>query len=338
MSSPEANSLCIGTNTAPATVSGSYSYNTVIGQGAGGTLMTNTSNTVVGAAALGLATSATSHVAIGRNALAVNLTGSSCTAVGTGALANFTGTASVAIGANALGGVVSAVDNVAVGFAAGNVLTSSGNTCVGHRSLRFLVAGAGNTALGGSSALTLVSGDNNVVIGNSADVDAAGGTNEIIIGQGVVGTASNQIRIGNVNHTTCFVQGIAGVNVTGVDAQIAANGQLGVIVSSQRYKEDIVPIAQDVSEKVLQLQPVSFYYKEDIEHKNKTYGLIAEQVHAVLPELVLMKDIADENGEVSSVPDQVIYRLLPPLLLDRIIKMDAQIKQLQEQVQKSASV
>jgi hypothetical protein len=336
ISSPEPGSICMGVDTVPATIPTSYVFNTVIGQHAGRSLQAP-NNVVIGYNALGLCTGGTQHVAIGYNACANNVTGNTVTAVGHKALEFFTGSACVAVGQGALGSLVTGVDNVAMGFAAGfGLVNASSNTAIGHRTLRF-ATGDANTVVGASAGLALVGGTQNVLLGAVCNVDAAGGSNEIVIGYAVTATASNQIRIGNSSHTTCFLQGVSGVNVTGVDAQIGSNGQLGVVVSSQRYKEDIQPVQTEVSDKIMDLHPVSFFYKTDVSHESKVYGLIAEQVYEVLPELVLLKEIADENGNVNMLPDQVLYKYITPLMLDKMIRMNAKLNQLIEKIENSSA-
>jgi len=87
-------------------------------------------------------------------------------------------------------------------------------------------------------------------------------------------------------------------------------GQLGVVTSSARYKKDIKPLAGasgNVAEKLAQLRPVSFRYKSEPEATH--YGLIAEEVAKVMPELV----VRDSENR----PDSVQYIEIVPLLLQQ---------------------
>ena len=112
----------------------------------------------------------------------------------------------------------------------------------------------------GFGAGYFLTGNNNIYIGNSgATIDSGSGT---II-------ESNTIRIGTPvwdpilhPHTAVYIQGISGVKtgLAGTAVVIDANGQLGTISSSRRYKEDIQPMA-DASDRLLQLRPVKFRYK-----------------------------------------------------------------------------
>lgn len=92
------------------------------------------------------------------------------------------------------------------------------------------------------------------------------------------------------------------------------------MVSSKRFKERITDMA-DRSDRVMQLRPVNFSYKQDASHVMQ-WGLIAEEVAEIMPELVTY----DVLGE----PYTVRYNDLPAILLNEMQKMAARIKQLEE--------
>jgi hypothetical protein len=94
---------------------------------------------------------------------------------------------------------------------------------------------------------------------------------------------------------------------------IDANGQLGTINSSRRFKEDIEPMGS-VSERLFALRPVTFRYKQAFEDGSKPvqYGLVAEEVAEVFPELV----VNDKDGK----PETVSYHVLATLLLNELQK------------------
>jgi len=167
-----------------------------------------------------------------------------------------------------------------------------GNTAVGYQALYYNQYGHNNVALGFGAGSNL-KGSNNVAIQNAGD---SGDNNTIRIGDG-------QNRV--------FIAGISGVRSSGgVQVYINSAGQLGTTTSSARFKKDIKSI-DDVSGKLLQLNPVSFIYKED-EKNEVQYGLIAEEVAKVYPELVQY----DQEGK----PFTVYYHLLTPLLLSELQK------------------
>lgn len=226
--------------------------------------------------------------------------------------------------------------NVFMGINTGNTtLTGSGNVSIGHSgllnattagtttsvgifSLINITSGSSNTALGASvgfdsiSGLGLVSGSDNVMIGYQAGSNfrSSESSNILISNLGVLGE-SGAIRIGTAgDQTTCYVAGITGVSVTGAPVIVDANGQLGITVSSIRYKTNIKDL-NGQSENIYKLRPVSFNYLSHPE--NETWGLIAEEVEQVLPQLVVYNK--DQQ------PETVRYTDLPVLLLNELQKL-----------------
>ena len=105
------------------------------------------------------------------------------------------------------------------------------------------------------------------------------------------------IRIGKQGtQTGTFVAGIFGSTVaSGVGVIVNSSGQLGTVLSSERFKEAIKPMDK-VSEAILSLQPVTFRYKQELDPDGiPQFGLIAEQVEKVNPDLV----VRDEDGKVT---------------------------------------
>ena len=87
--------------------------------------------------------------------------------------------------------------------------------------------------------------------------------------------------------------------------------------SSERFKEQITDMG-DSSSKLFELRPVNFFYKPEFDNGSHSlqYGLIAEDVAKVYPELVAY----DKNGEILSIK----YQLLAPMLLNELQKQAAQ--------------
>jgi hypothetical protein len=112
--------------------------------------------------------------------------------------------------------------------------------------------------------------------------------------------------------TRAFVAGIAGVPITGSQVLVNGNGQLGILASSARYKRDIEDL-RERSADIYQLRPVTFRYKEDPEN-HLQYGLIAEEVAKVYPELVTK----GADGAIESVQ----YHALIPLLLNEVQRQE----------------
>jgi len=108
---------------------------------------------------------------------------------------------------------------------------------------------------------------------------------------------------------------------------ISSNGQLGVVASSARYKQDIKPLGRTsdgVAQKLVRLRPVSYRYKAEPEATH--YGLIAEEVDKVMPELV----VRDEQSR----PETVQYHELIPLLLQQWKAQQVENRQLRELIER----
>ena len=203
-------------------------------------------------------------------------------------------------------------NNTAIGAGAGRGVSTNDNTSVGYNAHAY---GGGSTALGDATTAT---GAHSIAIGYGSE---AIGNDAIAIGLG--NATTNQIRIGfdssnAANQTSCFIDGITGATV-GESSTVLINtsGQLGIITSSKRYKKDIEDMGAQ-SSNIMKLRPVTFKYKEQ-NNQNLQYGLIAEEVAEIYPDLVVYK-----NGE----PETVMYHQLPNLMLNELRKHEATINML----------
>jgi hypothetical protein len=152
------------------------------------------------------------------------------------------------------------------------------------------------------------------------------GSYNIDIGNPGVAAESGIIRIGTAGtQTSAYIAGIDDSQVTGAAVYVTASGQLGVLASSGRYKTAIAPIGAS-TRKLQDLRPVRFHLKANPQGAVQ-YGLIAEEVDRVYPELV----IRYERGVVQGVR----YDELAPLLLDVV---QQQQRKLVEQDKKLAQV
>ena len=258
----------------------------VTGCGAG-TLLFNTAdnNTAVGAAALLFNTSGTQNIAVGGFAMFQNVTGSQNTAAGFGAMQN------------AVGGLV--VFNTAVGIQALMNTTANANVAVGDFALQNDTSGHFNTAIGAHAGSNQTTGSQNVYIG-----------------QGIEGVAgeSNHTYIQNINTTS--VSG-GGTDFVTVDL---TTGLLGHLSSSRRYKEEIKPM-DSASETLYRLKPVTYRYKKEIDAtQSLDYGLVAEDVADVDPNLA----IRDGKGQIESVRYMAINAMLLNEFLKEHKKVEAQ--------------
>ncbi|HZS17346.1 MAG TPA: tail fiber domain-containing protein [Candidatus Udaeobacter sp.] len=293
------------------------SSNTAIGEQS---LYNNTGgsvNTAVGDHALFSNTLGGGNTANGFWALHENTNGSNNTAVGDFALVNNTiGDSNTAIGAETLEDNTSGFGNTAVGIAALTFnTTGSDNIAIGDRALAFNSTGELNTAIGYGALNHNTTGDNNIAIGQIAGVRITTGSNNIDIGnQGAAGDESRTIRIGKKTaQRNTYIAGISGVTVPGgVGVIVDSDGHLGTVTSSARYKEAITPMDKS-SEAILSLKPVSFRYKKELDPEGiPQFGLVAEEVAKVDPDLVAK----DEQGK----PYTVRYEAVNAMLLNEFLK------------------
>jgi len=197
--------------------------NTAVGFQALTTISTGTDSTAMGYKALSLSTGI-NNTAIGSNAMASNSTGSSNVGIGYAALdAANTGSQNVAVGTFAASANTSGAKNTGIGYLSlGGNLGGAENTAVGNGSLQANTSGNNNTAVGYLAGNLITTGTDNTLLGNNADVSVLGAINQIVIGGGAVGTADNQITLGNSSVT----QLVAGNYVFDIDQTLGA-GQDG---------------------------------------------------------------------------------------------------------------
>ena len=273
-------------------------------------------NTATGFEALINNTTGFNNTATGAEALRSNTTGNYNTANGFDALySNSTGTNNIASGANALFSNTSGGNNIANGIdALYSNTTGYYNTADGDFALYHNTVGHDNTGNGNQTLFNNTSGNFNVALGNIAGYNVTTGSNNIDIGNlGVAGDA-NKIRIGKQGtQKNTYIAGIFGATVAnGVAVRIDSTGHLGTLTSSARFKTAIKPMAK-ASEAILQLKPVTFRYKEELDpDKIPQFGLVAEQVEKVNPDLV----VRDADGKVNTVR----YEAVNAMLLNEFLK------------------
>ena len=303
-------------------------YNTALGYFS---LKSNTAasfNTAVGAGAL-LLNNANENTAVGGVALLSNTTGNFNTAVGASALVkNMNGGANTALGSSALAANVNGNGNVAIGVSALATSEVSDNTAVGNQALRDNTVGQDNTAVGLFALATNHAGNSNTAIGQGAGQNIMGSSN-ICIGQGVFGAATdnNTIRIGDnlPNGSACYIGGIFAELVVGGDTVICNSaGKVGTGTSSKRFKEAIKPMDK-ASEVLLALTPVTFRYKKELDPTGTPrFGLVAEDVEKVSPNLV----VHDKDGK----PHSVRYDQVNAMLLNEFLKEHRTVQELQRRI------
>jgi hypothetical protein len=273
------------------------SFNTAVGFDSILSLTDASFCTGVGAGTL-LANTAQQNTAIGAGALLSNTTGFGSTANGAFALFNnTTGLVNTASGIEALLNNTTGSNNTADGEEALENSTGDHNTAVGDSALRKLTAGSDNTALGSFAGINVTTADRVICIGNN-------GAN-----------VSDACFIGNIRD-------VQTQNADTIPVLVDSAGQLGTASSSRRFKKEIKSM-DSASEAILALKPVTFQYKSDKKNAPQ-YGLIAEEVAKVNPELV----VRDKNGEIYTVR----YEAVNAMLLNEFLKEHSTVQELKKEV------
>ena len=287
-------------------------------------------NTAIGFRALFSNTDGGANTATGDDALFSNTEGIDNTATGIDALfSNTTGGSNTATGAAALTNNTTGFENTATGLAA-LVLNTSGhrNTATGVNALLQNTIGGGNTATGDGALFNNTIGGGNIALGVQAGLNLTTGSNNIDIGNKGVAGEANTIRIGRGGtQTATFIAGISGATVPGgVEVIVGSNGKLGTVVSSVRFKDSIKPMDK-ASEAILALKPVIFRYKKELDPEGiPQFGLVAEEVEKVNPDLVAR----DDQGK----PYSVRYEAVNAMLLNEFLKEHRKVEELEATVAK----
>jgi Chaperone of endosialidase len=260
---------------------------------------------------------ASQNTANGASALANNRTGVFNTATGVGALfSNTTGLYNTANGANVLERNT-ANNNTASGYEAlyWNT-TGTDNTAEGYQTLYHNI-GTNSTGTGTFALLNNTTGSNNIGVGYNAGASLTTGSGNVCIGAGVLGVAgeSNTTRIKNVYSSVA----------SGRAVYVNSDDKIGTLVSSRRFKDEIKPMDK-ASEAILALKPVTFRYKKEIEPNSAImFGLIAEEVEQVDPELVTRNDKAEA--------ETVRYDAVNAMLLNEFLKEHRKVEQMQKKIE-----
>jgi hypothetical protein len=273
-------------------------FNTAEGQNALFSLTTGQGNTAVGWFSLFSNTEDSFNTGVGAGTLVFNI-GDQNTASGVVALLqNTTGSFNTANGALALSNNTEGDFNTATGEAALFLnTTGNGNTATGAGALTNNTSGGGNIAMGADAAVSVTTANNVICIG--------------LPGQNV----SNSCYIGQIFGAT---------SASGTAVFINSDGKLGTSTSSRRFKEEIKPMEQ-ASEALYALKPVTFRYKKEIDPAARPqFGLVAEEVERVNPDLV----VRDDKGEIYTVR----YEQVNAMLLNEFLKEHKRVEEQQEQI------
>jgi trimeric autotransporter adhesin len=320
-------------------------HNTAMGNGAASAITSGFGNTAVGSQALNSNFTGNGNTAIGNFTLTyadvsentaigyavMESTTSGVDNTGTGALAlsnNQTGSNNTAIGHQAMFDNQTGGQNTAIGKNALYHSTTSANTIAGYSACWACRTGGNNTGYGFKTLFSNATGSNNIALGYEAAFNVQGSNNIDIGNQGMSGD-NGVIRIGAAStQSTTYIAGINSTTLTGSAVYVNSNGQLGVIASSERYKTEITSMDAN-TDKLQQLRPVTFRLKSE-PRGTLQYGLIAEEVQKIYPNLV----IRNSQGRIEGIR----YDELTPILLKEIqvlrahqIDIDRELKKLTEQ-------
>jgi hypothetical protein len=281
-------------------------YNSAFGYSALYSNSTGSENSAFGYLSLYYNDSGIQNTATGFYSLAFNVSGSSNTAVGSAALYY-----------NKTGG-----QNTAVGNGALYANTGSNNTANGDKALYNNTTGNSNTGFGTYALSSNSTGHYNIGVGMfSGNYNPAGSSFNIDIGNYGTGNDYGVTRIGTIGWESSFyAAGIDGVGISdGVPVYINSDGQLGTVNSSIRFKEDVHDMAA-ASNGLMSLRPVIYRYKQPNADGSKPidYGLIAEEVAEVYPDLV----VKGTDGQIQTVQ----YQKLTPMLLNEVQKEHRQLE------------
>lgn len=309
------------------------------------------SNTAGGSSVL-INNKGANNTGFGSGALAANILGNDNTALGTHSLTNNSGHYNTAIGSGAQGVDTSLplnYYNTAIGYHAlfepfGSYNTATGaktlealpidgskNTANGYAALQKSQWGSLNTALGFASLNNSFDGVNNTAVGANAGFSLIYGSNNIYLGSTGINYDESTMRLGGNKQARAFISGVRSITTdfsNAVPVVIDSKGQLGTINSSSRFKKDIQNM-NETSNKLMQLRPVTYHYKQPDESGANPleYGLIAEEVAKVCPDLVAY----GADGKIETVQ----YQKLTPMLLNELQNMNEKLhdEQLKNQQQ-----
>jgi uncharacterized coiled-coil protein SlyX len=315
--------------------------NTAVGWKALASNTTGDDNTATGEEALLLNTTGINNTAVGGLALSTNTIISNNTAVGWKAL-QFSNPPvfsdpNTAFGSFALQNTTTGADNDAFGFQALRAnIDGFGNAAHGAFALVSNTHGSFNAAFGAAALFSNTDGSTNTAVGVEAGANILGSWN-IDIGAAVLGLAADShttrigLATGGDKQLLCYIGGIFGVTSAGATAVVInSDGKLGTIISSRRFKDEIKPMDK-ASEAILALKPVTFRYKQEIDPtRGPQFGLVAEDVEKVNPDLV----VRDAEGKVNTVR----YEAVNAMLLNEFLKEHQTVKALKSTVEKQEAI
>ena len=248
---------------------------------------------------------------------------------------NSIGHNNVAIGYQTLYSNTQGLFNTASGHQALYSNTTGGNnTASGYLALYSNTTGYQNTAIGRGTLSSNTTGINNTALGENAFDGGTNYSNSTAIGANVNITASNQVVLGDQNVTSLYCKGAyVATSVLAANLCIGVGGNFMRSTSSKRYKSNITDLEIN-SENIYKLRPVSYNSINEGDDKNQRFfGLVAEEVVDVIPELADFakeKDVIKGSSSEKLIPDAVKYPMLSVLVLKEVQKHQIKLKEIEE--------
>jgi len=285
-------------------------------------------NVFVGANSGQNSTTGEENASVGYRSMQDNISGSNNVAVGEDALRrNTTGDLNVAIGSNSLGSSLTNDSNLAIGNNAVRSLTSgSNNVGIGTSVMQNKTSGSNNVAIGQQALVSNISGSDNVAVGRLAGGSSTG-TGNIYLGNqaGRNATGDNKLYIDNSSTATPLIWGDFQADSVTINGDLSVTGDITYVgtltdISDRRLKENFDTLTK-VMHLVERLQAYSYEMKNS-ESNKREFGLIAQEVQAVFPEMV--KTIDHENGYIG-----VNYLQLIAILIEGLKEQQAFIEEIE---------
>lgn len=210
------------------------------------------------------------------------------------------------------------IQNTFIGDSAGKTNTGNENTMLGFVAGQDSTTGSNNTFIGSRAGLANRTGNSNTALGYRADLDLNNLTNATAIGANAFVERSNAIVLGTISGVNgATVMTDVGIGVTNPARRLDVNGIIrvgsttgtigcvedrdgtviaGICSSDLRFKKNVTPFGS-VLGNFSNLRPVNYYWRTDefVEERfgtKQSYGLIAQEVEELFPDLV----VTDEKG------------------------------------------
>lgn len=291
--------------------------------------LTNNKNVFIGNSSGQFNTTGQNNVALGYRSLRANTEGESNIAIGEDAFRrNTTGDYTISIGSNSLQLAVTTDSNIAIGQnAMSNFTSGTNNIGIGLNAMQSKTSGSNNVAVGVQALDRNLTGSRNTAIGRQAGRNSTGSGNVFVGNQsGLNELGDDKLYIDNSSTTTPLIWGDFSTDSLVVNGNLSVTNNITYVgtltnVSDKRLKENFDTLRQ-VMHLVNQLQAYSYNMKSN-PYNEREYGLIAQEVQKVFPEMV--KVIDKEKGYIG-----VNYLQLVAVLIEGLKEQQQLITNLEQ--------